>query len=502
VAKIVDCRGNAALNAEIALLPALDRWRKQAVRILFSPPYGSFSGTTMNRKTKTVYLCSSCGESYPKWMGKCENCGLWDTITEFREPIGVSRTLRSHAGDPSKVVPLSGQKSDAAGRITCSMAEIDRVLGGGLVKGAVVLIGGDPGIGKSTLLLQLMAHWAVHGKKTLYVSGEESAEQVALRAERLGVAQSPVQIATETSVEAVLAILAQQKPDIVVVDSVQTLFSEQLESAPGSVSQIRESAALLLRYAKSNSTALFLIGHVTKEGAIAGPRVLEHMVDTVLSFEGDTTYQYRIVRAVKNRFGPSGEIALLAMSDSGLHEVRNASEFFLLNRHDPQVGTAMAPIMEGSRILVVELQALCNRSHFGMPQRVASGINPRKLSLILAVLERHGGVAIGDHDVFFNIAGGLTVAEPAIDLGIAAAILSSQRNKPLRRDLACLGELGLGGEIRPVNNMNGRLKELARMGFTECVVTSSIKNPEWKKNIEGLRLVPCKKIGELQEMVF
>ena len=307
---------------------------------------------------------------------------------------------------------------------------------------------------------------------------------------------------TETSVEAVLALLAAQKPDIVVVDSIQTIFTEQLESAPGSVSQIRESTALLLRFAKANGTALFLIGHVTKEGAIAGPRVLEHMVDTVLSFEGDTTYQYRILRVVKNRFGPSGEIALLSMSDSGLREVQNASEFFLLNRHEPQVGTAIAPIMEGCRILVVELQSLVNRSHFGIPQRVASGINPRKLSLILAVLERHGGSQLGDHDVFFNIAGGLTVAEPAIDLGIAAAILSSFRNRPLKRELACLGELGLGGEIRPVNNMGGRLKELARMGFKECVVTGSVKNADWNKSSNGLTLINCRKIAELQEVIF
>jgi DNA repair protein RadA/Sms len=456
----------------------------------------------MNRKTKSVYVCSSCGESYHKWMGKCDNCGSWDTITEFREPAGVSRAIKSYNASPAEVVSLDAHRGGGSPRITCQFPEIDRVLGGGLVNGGVTLLGGDPGIGKSTLLLQLMAHWASGKKKTLYISGEESTEQVAMRAVRLGVGGAPVKMVTETSVEAVLALLAAQKPDIVVVDSIQTIFTEQLESAPGSVSQIRESTALLLRFAKANGTALFLIGHVTKEGAIAGPRVLEHMVDTVLSFEGDTTYQYRILRAVKNRFGPSGEIALLSMADSGLREVRNASEFFLLNRHEPIVGTAVAPIMEGSRILVVELQALVNRSHFGMPQRVASGINPRKLSLLLAVLERHGGCAIGDHDVFFNIAGGLTVAEPSIDLGVAAAVLSSFRNRPLKRDLACLGEVGLGGEIRPVNNMNGRLNELGRMGFRECVVTGSVKNAEWNKNNNGLALITCRKIGELQDVIF
>jgi DNA repair protein RadA/Sms len=456
----------------------------------------------MNRKTKSVYVCSSCGESYPKWMGKCDSCGSWDTITEFREPVGVSRSVKSYNTSPPEVVDLNAHRGESAPRITSQFPEVDRVLGGGLVNGGVSLLGGDPGIGKSTLLLQLMAHWASGGKKTLYISGEESTEQIAMRARRLGVGNAPLQMVTETSVEAVLALLASQKPGIVVVDSIQTIFTEQLESAPGSVSQIRESTALLLRFAKANGTALFLIGHVTKEGAIAGPRVLEHMVDTVLSFEGDTTYQYRILRAVKNRFGPSGEIALLSMSDSGLREVQNASEFFLLNRHEPIVGTAIAPIMEGSRILVVELQALVNRSHFGMPQRVASGINPRKLSLILAVLERHSGCMIGDHDVFFNIAGGLNVAEPSIDLGVAAAILSSFRGRPLKRELACLGELGLGGEIRPVNNMGGRLKELARMGFKECVVTGSVKNADWNKSSNGLTLINCRKIAELQEVIF
>jgi DNA repair protein RadA/Sms len=347
-----------------------------------------------------------------------------------------------------------------------------------------------------------MAHWATSGKTTLYISGEESTEQVSMRAQRLGIAAAPGKMATETSAEAVLALLGTEKPDIVVIDSIQTIFTEQLESAPGSVSQIRESTALLLRFAKKNATSLFLIGHVTKEGAIAGPRVLEHMVDTVLSFEGDATYQYRILRANKNRFGPSGEIALLAMADAGLAEVANASEFFLLNRHDPQVGTAAVPIMEGSRILVVELQSLINRSHFGMPQRVAAGINPRKLSLILAVLERHGGCVLGDHDVFFNIAGGLTVAEPSIDLGIAAAILSSFRSRPIRRDLAFLGELGLGGEVRPVNNMTGRLNELGRLGFTECVVADSRKDADWTKGNSKMRLIHCRKIAQLQDFVF
>jgi DNA repair protein RadA/Sms len=379
---------------------------------------------------------------------------------------------------------------------------VDRVLGGGLVPGALILLGGDPGIGKSTLLLQLCAAWARQSKNALYISGEESGEQIFLRSSRLGVADTAISLLTETSVEAICAALVRVKPDVVIIDSIQTMFSEALESAPGTVSQVRESASLLLRHAKENKTVIILIGHVTKEGAIAGPRVLEHMVDTVLYFEGDSHYQYRIVRAVKNRYGPSGEIAIFEMTDRGLREIDNPSQFFLLNRAVPQIGTAMVPVLEGSRILVVELQALVNKSHFGLPQRVASGINPKKLSLLLAVLERFGGLMMGDHDIFFNIVGGLTISEPAVDLGIAAAIMSSFRNKPLRRDLAFIGELGLGGEIRPVNNMGQRLKELYRMGFHECMVTRPAKKADWASEDCGLKLIHCAKIGEVQEHIF
>lgn len=311
-----------------------------------------------------------------------------------------------------------------------------------------------------------------------------------------------LELLTETSVESIMKILAEQKPDMVIIDSIQTLFSEELQSAPGSVAQIRESTAILLRFAKSFGTVVVLIGHVTKDGTIAGPRLLEHMVDTVLYFEGGTSYQYRVLRAVKNRFGPSGELALLAMSDTGLREISNASEFFLQNRHAPQIGTAVVPILEGTRILVVELQSLVNKSHFGMPQRVASGINQRKLALLLAVLERHGGIVLGDHDVFFNIAGGLTVAEPSIDLGIAAAILSSFRNRPMRRELAYIGEIGLGGELRPVSAMIPRLKELARMGFAECIVPRPTKNAEWFSEKHGIKLSPCGSVKDVQEMLF
>jgi DNA repair protein RadA/Sms len=455
----------------------------------------------MNKKPSTVFVCNDCGQDFSKWLGRCTNCGAWDTITEMR---GVKATPSSRAvsAGPSAVKAFSACKTDESNRMVSSFPEIDRVLGGGLIPGAFLLVGGDPGIGKSTLLLQLLASWAKTGKQSLYITGEESTEQIYLRGSRLGVADSPILMFAETSIESILAKLTETKPDIVVVDSIQTLFSEALESAPGSVSQVRESASMLLRYAKQHDTAVILIGHVTKDGSIAGPRVLEHMVDTVLYFEGDSHYQYRIVRAVKNRYGPSGEIAILSMTDRGLREIGNPSEFFLLNRENPQVGTAIVPVLEGSRVLVVEVQSLVNKSHFGLPQRVASGINPKKLSLLLAVLERFGGLALGEHDIFFNIAGGLAVAEPAVDLGVAASIMSSFKNKPLRRDLAFAGELGLGGEIRLVNNMPLRLKELSRMGFAQCVVPKPPKKTDWLNANDGLQLIQCGKIGEVQEVIF
>jgi DNA repair protein RadA/Sms len=455
----------------------------------------------MNKKSATVYVCNNCGQDFSKWLGRCTNCGSWETITEMR---GVKSTpsSRPEIGRQSGIVAFSQCKVDDSGRITGAFPEIDRVLGGGLVIGALILCGGDPGIGKSTLLLQLLSSWASKGKKSLYISGEESSEQIYLRGRRLGVSDSSISMLTETSVEIILAKLDETKPDIVVIDSIQTMFSEALESAPGSMSQVRESASMLLRFAKQNKTAVILIGHVTKDGSIAGPRVLEHMVDTVLYFDGDSHYHYRILRAVKNRYGPSGEIAILSMTDRGLHEVTNPSEFFLLNRANPQVGTAIVPVIEGSRVLVVEVQSLVNKSHFGLPQRVASGINPKKLALLLAVLERFGGLSLGDHDIFFNIVGGLTVAEPAIDLGVAASIVSSFCNKPLRRALAFAGELGLGGEIRPVNNMPLRLKELARMGFSECVTAQPPKKSEWQEGSIGINLILCKKICEVHDHIF
>jgi DNA repair protein RadA/Sms len=437
-------------------------------------------------------------------MGKCTNCGGWDTITEFRQPKKSGSRQSGVSGNKiaREAVDLSSCKPERIKRRFTGFPEVDRVLGGGLVPGSMVLVGGNPGIGKSTLMLHTAAHFTQKDSRVLYVSGEESLEQLSLRSQRLGIAAVPISVLTETSVERVLDTMDTMHPDVVILDSIQTIFSEELESAPGSVSQVRECTAMLMRRAKESQTALFLVGHVTKEGAIAGPRVIEHMVDTVLYFEGDSSFQYRILRAIKNRFGPSGEIALLAMTDSGLREVSNASEFFLMHRDVPQVGTAVAPVLEGSRILVVELQALVNRSHFGLPQRVASGINPKKLSLLLAVLERYAGVSLGDHDIFFNVAGGLSIAEPAIDLSIAASVLSSFRNIALGKGIACIGEIGLGGEIRPVNSMLPRLRELAGMGFTRCVVPVPPRRSDWAEKNKGIELIMCRSVNDLGDKIF
>ncbi len=458
----------------------------------------------MAKKSRTVYVCSNCGEDFSKWLGRCTNCGAWDTVSEFRQPKknGVSSSARASGIGLQEVTVLSSCTPEAIHRKPCGFPEVDRVLGGGLVPGSMVLVGGNPGIGKSTLMLHIAAHFTAEQAKVIYVSGEESLDQLSLRSQRLGISSVPISVLTETAIESVLDTMTQLQPDVVVIDSVQTVFSEELESAPGSVSQVRECTALLMRHAKATNTALFLIGHVTKEGAIAGPRVIEHMVDTVLYFEGDSSYQYRILRAIKNRFGPSGEIALLAMTDTGLHEVPNASEFFLMHRDTPQVGTAVVPVLEGSRILVVELQALVNPTHFGMPQRVSSGVNPKKLALLIAVLERYTGISLGDHDIFLNIAGGLAVSEPAIDLAVTAALLSSFRNEPVRNGIAFIGELGLGGEVRSVHSMLARLKEIAGMGFKQCVVPIPTRRSDWSRKVKGIELLSCRSVIDIADKIF
>ncbi|MBD3422283.1 MAG: DNA repair protein RadA [Chitinivibrionales bacterium] len=456
----------------------------------------------MNKKAKTAFVCTDCGQEFSKWQGHCHACGAWNTISEFRQPRSAARASSSVPAHTATVQTLAQCEANSTVRRNSAFAEVDRVLGGGIVPGAMVLLGGDPGIGKSTLLLQLMTDWAHNDLTALYVSGEESLEQISLRASRLKADARKLLVLSETTIETIMQQIAQVKPCVVVIDSIQTMYSDQLESAPGSVSQVRESAAQLLRYAKDGGVTVFLVGHVTKEGAIAGPRLLEHMVDTVLYFEGDARYHYRIVRSVKNRFGPSGEIAILAMSDTGLSEVTNPSEFFLFEHESERVGTSIVPVQEGSRILLVELQALVNQTHFGLPQRVASGINPKKLALLIAVLERYGGIALGEFDIFFNIAGGLSVAEPAADVGIAAAIISSFRNQPLRAKTAFVGEIGLGGEIRPVNQMGARLNEIARLGYRQCVAPRPRKQSDQQAAAAQIELVCCDCLDALADMIF
>ncbi|MBD3242593.1 MAG: DNA repair protein RadA [Chitinivibrionales bacterium] len=455
----------------------------------------------MNRKTKTAYVCNECGQEYGKWQGKCTSCGTWDSVVEFKVPKSSSARSRAVArSGGADIVPLAECNPESIQRLTSELADFDRVLGGGLVPGSLTLVGGEPGIGKSTLLLQVLAHWAARSHTVVYVTGEESLEQVSLRARRLGIGDSSVLFLAETNTERICQLFEQRRPHIVVVDSIQTMMCEELESTPGTVTQVRESAGVLMRYAKAHGCAVLLVGHVTKEGAIAGPRLLEHMVDTVLSFEGDANYQYRILRALKNRHGPSGEIALFTMSDRGLAPLANASELFLAGGDD-QVGTAVVPVLEGSRVLVVELQALVNRTHYGMPQRVASGINPKRLALLVAVMERHGGIPLGDHDIFFNVAGGLSIAEPAIDLGIIAALISSFRNRPLHRQ-AFVAEIGLGGELRPVNNMQARITELLRTGYRTIVVPPAHRANEWASKRADCELRHCARITDVLRVLF
>jgi DNA repair protein RadA/Sms len=452
----------------------------------------------MAKAAKTSYVCSDCGATFPKWQGQCADCGAWNTLQEFtasRAPSGSRFT--GYAGDaPSPAIrPLSEVSTEQAVRTGTGLGELDRVLGGGLVLGSVTLIGGDPGIGKSTLLIQALALLAGQ-MPALYVSGEESAEQISLRAQRLGLPTDKLQLLTETCVERIISLVQQHRPRVLVLDSIQTFYTEEMQSAPGSVAQVRESAARLVRFAKQTGTSLFLVGHVTKEGALAGPRVLEHMVDTVLYFEGESGSQFRLIRAIKNRFGAVNELGVFAMTDKGLREVSNPSAIFL-SRHAQQVpGSAILVTREGTRPLLVEVQALVDQSPLGNPRRVALGLEQNRLSMLLAVLHRHGGVGMFDQDVFLNVVGGVRVTEPAADLAVLLATLSSFRDRPLPVDLATFGEVGLAGEIRPVPNGQDRLREALKHGFTRVIVP---KANAPRKPIDGLEVVAVSRLAEAMD---
>ena len=442
-------------------------------------------------KARTVYACTECGGASPKWQGQCPHCGAWNTLVESVATPAPTR-FQSVAGGRSPVRPLSSVVARENPRVPSGLDEFDRVLGGGLVPGGVILLGGDPGIGKSTLLLQAgAALGAAH--KVLYITGEESVEQIALRAERLGLDNAPLELLAEVQLESIVAAIGEAQPEIVVVDSIQTVYTEALTSAPGSVSQVRECAAQLTRLAKQRGIVVVFVGHVTKEGAIAGPRVLEHIVDTVLYFEGDPHSAFRLVRAIKNRFGAANELGVFAMTERGLKGVSNPSALFLSHHAEPVPGSAIVATLEGSRPLLVEIQALVDPVTGASPRRLAVGLDPQRLALLLAVLHRHGGVEVAGYDVFVNAVGGVRIDEPAADLAVLMAIDSSFKNRALPPKLLVFGEVGLAGEIRPVQRGQERIREAVKLGF-RTVLCPAANRP--KQSIEGIEIVPVERIDQ------
>ncbi len=445
-------------------------------------------------KQKTNYTCTECGGVQSKWAGQCPSCQQWNTLVETLVEDGGNRYSNKYQGlaQASPVLNLADIEAQDIPRFGTDIEEFDRVLGGGLVPGGVVLIGGDPGIGKSTLLLQALSNLSKF-KKVLYVSGEESGAQIALRAKRLGVDAKNLSLQAEIQLEKVLNTLAEHKPQVVVIDSIQTMYSDALSSAPGSVAQVRECAAQLTRLAKTMNVTMILVGHVTKVGALAGPRVLEHIVDTVLYFEGDTHSSFRLVRAIKNRFGAVNELGVFAMTERGLKGVSNPSALFL-SQHDAQVpGSCVMVTQEGTRPLLVEIQALVDTSHAPNAKRLSVGLEQNRLAMLLAVLHRHAGVAAFDQDVFINAVGGVKITEPAVDLAVLLAINSSMRNKPLPRGLVVFGEVGLAGEIRPAPRGQERLREAAKLGFSIAMIP---KSNAPKQKIEGLQIIAVDRIDE------
>jgi len=433
-------------------------------------------------KTKVNYACNACGASSSKWAGQCADCNEWNTLSEvIVTEAPKNNRFKGYAGNAAfEIFDLAHVPTQTQIRQETGLTELDRVLGGGLVAGSVILLGGDPGIGKSTVLLQTLAKLSQH-TKTLYITGEESLQQVSLRATRLGLDAPKMRLLASTQVENIIDAARRESPTVMVVDSIQTIYTEQLQSAPGSVGQLRESTALLAQFAKQTQTTIFLVGHVTKEGTLAGPRVLEHIVDTVLYFEGQADNRFRVIRAVKNRFGAVNEIGIFAMSEKGLQQVANPSAIFLSRSQEPVSGSVVMVSWEGSRPLLVEVQALVDQSHLGNPRRVTVGLEGNRLTMILAILHRHGGIATYDQDVFINVVGGVRVLETGIDLAATLAVLSSLRNRPLPNDLVVFGEIGLAGEVRPVQSGHERLREAAKHGFKRAIVpAANVKNATFK----------------------
>ncbi len=447
------------------------------------------------KKIKTTFFCRSCGHQSPKWLGKCPACGEWNQFVE--EEIRVSDTgIVPELQFNSSPIPIDSIEADETERLKIGIDEVDRVLGGGIVAGSAILVGGDPGIGKSTLLLQVMHNLAEKDLKVLYITGEESAKQIGLRGKRIGASSKNLMVLVEIALENILRQIKEIKPHVVVVDSIQTVYSSTLSSAPGSVSQVREASGQLILLSKKTGIPVFLIGHVTKEGAIAGPKILEHMVDTVLYFEGDSGHSYRIIRGIKNRYGPTNEIGVFEMRDNGLCEVSNPSEFFLAERPEGAAGSVVVPSIEGTRPILVEIQSLVSPTNLSMPRRTAIGVDHNRVSLLVAVLDKICGFHLGNHDIFINVAGGVKVDEPAVDLGIVSSIASSFLDRPVDPGTVVFGEIGLTGEVRGISQQEVRIKEASRMGFNRCILPRTLS-----RNLSSETNMDIIKIGNIKGLL-
>jgi DNA repair protein RadA/Sms len=449
----------------------------------------------MKKQQKTAFFCQNCGYESPKWVGKCPGCGEWNRFAEEPTKATDSRVPPEYQLN-EKPRPIDAVEADEKARLKTGLEEMDRVLGGGIVAGSAILVGGDPGIGKSTLLLQVLHRLASGGKKVLYVTGEESASQIRMRADRIGASSKNIYVLVEVALENILKYIKEVGPAVVVIDSIQTVYCSLLTSAPGSVGQVREASERLIIFAKKTGIPVFLVGHVTKDGSIAGPKVLEHMVDTVLYFEGDSGHSYRIIRGIKNRFGPTNEIGVFEMRDRGLVEVSNPSEYFLTERPEGMAGSVVVASIEGTRPILVEVQALVVSTSFGMPRRTAIGVDVNRVSLLVAVLDKIGGLHLGNHDIFLNVAGGVRLSEPAADLGVVAAIASSFLDRPIDPKTVVFGEVGLTGEVRGINQMEIRVREAARMGFTRCVLPRT-----QLRGLDKAGAIELVRVGHLKELL-